>query len=173
MLITELINQAFGISKERLPEFHKRWITISHKTGALLPNSLLVTSIQRAGELDVLLRCMEVDVLESNAKDDHFLVHYQMMFSEYWIGAIYESIRLLQERKLKNRANFDELAHHLRMLRIPLEKHEIAADKRLGSPLPMHKARAFKDGPIYHYVPSDNMRSHIMPVRITIRGSLA
>lgn len=171
--VVELVNNAFKISRERFTDFHKKWISVSYKVGGLLPNSLLVMSIQRAGELDLLLRCMEADVLKSNAKEDHFFVHYQMMFSEYWIGAIYESVRLLQERKLKNGTNFDELAHHLRMLRIPLEKHEIAADKKLDKPLPMHKAAAFEDGPLYHYAPGDNLRCHIMPIRITTRGSLA
>ena len=52
--------------------------------------------------------------------------HYNKMFSEMWIGSVYETIRLLRSRGLVERTEkFEGLAHDLRLLRIPLDKHEI------------------------------------------------
>ena len=52
-----------------------------------------------------------------------------------------EIFGLLRTRKLVlDNPAFETLAHDLELLRIPLEKHEIAADKKLTEPLLMQES---------------------------------
>src|SRR6266545_4559907 len=106
---------------------------VSYRIGGQLPASLLVSSVQRAGELDLLLRCMEDElsvVIDSPKPDLSF--HYQALLSELWVGHVYEIFRLLKDRKrAPDNQDFDNLAYHPRLLRIPLDKHEIPGDRKL------------------------------------------
>ena len=89
----------------------------------------------------MVLRCMEDDFQAETPPISEVGInpfHYQAMLSELWIGAIYEVFRLLIDRKLApNDQTFTAIAHELRLLRISLEKHEIAADRKLLGPLQM------------------------------------
>jgi hypothetical protein len=65
------------------------------------------------------------------------------------------------------------LAHELRLLRIPLEKHEIAADRKLTEPLRMHRQPPNNDDTdSYEYSNNDARKAHIMPTGISSRGSV-
>jgi hypothetical protein len=58
--------------------------------------------------------------------------HYQKMLADLWIGSLYETTRMLIERKLApDTDEYRSLAHAFRLIRIPLEKHEIALDHKL------------------------------------------
>ncbi|AOL03568.1 hypothetical protein WI95_06300 [Burkholderia contaminans] len=58
------------------------------------------------------------------------------MLSELWVGSAYEIVRLLDERKLAPASmDFTELHDELRTIRVPVEKHEIARDRKLQAPL--------------------------------------
>jgi hypothetical protein len=59
MKVGELIQTAFRQASIRNPDLHAAWVTTSYRLGGLLPASTLVSSVQRAGELDQLIRCME------------------------------------------------------------------------------------------------------------------
>jgi hypothetical protein len=59
--VTQLITAAFILARSRYPELDKTWVSISVRVGGLLPNSLLMASVQRTVELDMVLRCMEDD----------------------------------------------------------------------------------------------------------------
>ena len=49
-----------------------------------------------------------------------------------WVGSLYETLRLLEDRKLvADSEELRALAHGLRLLRIPLEKHEITSQGQL------------------------------------------
>lgn len=180
MIVSRLITTAFQEAASQYPDIHHKWVAISQRIGALLPESLLIVSVQRSGRLDVVLRCMEDDFAPQSGGTgsiDALSVEYQAMLSDIWIGVAYEIFRLLiGERKLVVAS--DELmaiAHDLRMLRIPLEKHEIAGDKKLPETLLMQKSFAASDGvesEHYFYRKSDAQKSHIMPSAISPRGSL-
>ncbi len=176
MTVTQLITAVFMLTRSRCPELQKTWINVSFKVGGLLPNSLLIVAVQRAGELDIVLRCMEDDSSppqEGSGEADIFSFHYQKMLSELWVGEVYEIFRLLNERKLAPDSDpFRALAHDLRLLRIPLEKHEIALDKKLTGPLQMQRHPQNKDETdIYEYSKDDPQKAHIMPSQISSRGS--
>jgi hypothetical protein len=155
MTVAQLISAAFNLARSLNPGLPEAWIRVSAKIGGLLPSSLLVVSVQRAGELDIVLRSMEDNFSPPQGEADVnlFSGHYQTMFSEIWIGDVYEIARLLRKRKLVGEdQDFTQLFHDLELLRIPLEKHEIAKDQKA--------------------VEKDPQRAHIMRREISSRGSL-
>lgn len=181
MNVTQLITAAFILARSRYPELCTIWNRISFQVSALLPNSLLMVSVQRMGDLDMILRAMEDDYSpltegtgEAGRPADLFSDHYHLMLSELWVGAVYEVFRLLIERKLTPDSDaIRALAHDLRLLRIPLEKHEIAADRKLSETLRMQRYPPNNnETDSYHYSKNDARRAHIMPSGISSRGSV-
>ena len=176
MTVTQPIARAFMLARSRYPELHKTWNGISARVGGVLPNSLLFPSIQKTGDLDMMLRAKEDDFSaapEGAGDEDLFSDHYQLMFSELWVGAVYEIFRLLKERKLvPDRGAFKTLADDLTLLRIPLEKHEIATEWELSKPLLMQRNPPNNDKTdIYQYSKSDPQRAYNMPSGFSSRGS--
>jgi len=169
-----LIAGAFGLARGKHPELNKTWIAISFQIGSLLPNSLLVSSLQRVGELDLVLRCMEDDFQPPKEDEpEQFHTHYQLMLSEIWIGAIYEIFRLLIAREL---APHDDvwlsIKRDLELLRMPIDKHELAGDNKLSEPLLMQKTPPNGDNTDnYSYSKKDPKKAHIMPISISDNGS--
>ena len=177
MPVSLLTAQAFQLGLSRYQELHRTWIKISHRVGGQLPGSLLAFSMQRAGELDALLRCMEDEVFQLDAAaEDIKLIsfNYQSMLSELWIGTVYEIFRVIKQRKLlPSNDDFARLAHELKLLRITLEKYEIADDRKLSGPLHMKREppkNAARDS--YVYLSDDPKKAHIMPGGISRRGSM-
>ena len=177
--VTQLITAAFMLARFRYPELHKTWNSISARVGGLLPNSLLLSLVHRTGDLDMILRAMEDDfspAREGAGEVDLFSFHYQKMLSELWVCDVYEIFRLLTDknRKLAPKSNvITVLAHDLKLLRIPLEKHEIAADKKLSEPLLMQTyAPNNNETDSYYYSKSDARRAYNMPSGVSSRGSV-
>jgi hypothetical protein len=174
--VAQLITAAFNLSRSRRQELHRTWISISFKVGGLLPASQLFTAVQQSGDLDLVLRSMEDDfsLPQVSAEPENFSLHYQKMLSEMWVGEVYEIFRLLGDRKVAPDSDaFRTLAHDLRLLRIPLEKHEIALDRKLSEPLVMAKQPPNTDDTdIYRYSRSDPQRAHSLPTSLSSRGSM-
>ena len=133
MTIGTQIANAFDNAKNRYPELHSTWIRISYRVGSRLIDSLLPRNIQREGDVDILLRCMEDEAAQDDPTGfDGGVFGYQKMLSEYWVGGMYETLRLLRQRGLADTSSsFAEILGDLELLRIPLEKHEIAKDFRV------------------------------------------
>lgn len=106
--------------------------------------------------------------------DEILSFNCQVMLSEIWICNSYEVFRLLQHRKLVDQNDaFEALAHDLKLLRIPIEKHEIANDRKLSAPLKMQ--RLPREGEVtshYEYSKSDPRKAHIMGAGLSGRGSV-
>jgi hypothetical protein len=172
------IAAAFHLARAKYQEANAHWIRLSFRVGSRLPASLLFLSIQKDGEVDLVIRCME-DELSNNIADGHtddplFAGHYLNLLSAYWIGSMYETFRLLRERDLETETGaFAEIFRSLELLRIPLEKHEIAKDRLLDEPLRLIPNPAKGDPTdIYSYSSKDKSRAHIMPMGISSRGSV-
>src|ERR1700674_530451 len=175
MDVSTLIIEAFQKANLSHQTVAQTWVSVSYRVGGLLPNSLLGAAIQRDGNVDVVLRSMEDELAAPKATGPHMMhFHYQKMLSELWVGSVYETVRLLVERKLGPADSvFRELAHDLTMLRIPLEKHEIARDKKLTAPLQMRRLPPNNgETGIYEYPKDDSTKAHIMPVGTSGRGSV-
>jgi hypothetical protein len=175
--VTMSIVAAFRRAGQRNRPLHESWVKVSFRAGSVLPQSQLSVSIQRAGELDLVLRCMEDDHSEAMQleKDtpELFLFHYQLLLSELWIGSVYEILRLIKEHSgpLCD-SDVAAVAHDLRLLRIPLEKHQIAQDRILTESLRMQRFPPNgNETDIFEYSKTDPKRSHIMPISLSPRGS--
>jgi hypothetical protein len=133
-------------------------------------------SIQRDGEVDLVLRCMEDEVapMAATQQDDPlFITNYLDLLSTYWIGGMYETFRLLRERKLAgDDQQFSAIFTDLELLRIPLEKHEIAKDRALKEPLTLVRNPPRDGDETFSYARNDPKRSHIMPTGLSPRGSM-
>lgn len=123
-----------------------------------------------------MLRCMEDEYVSGELHDDlrPWVAEPLAFLSEAWIGLVYEIVRLAHERRLVNENDFFEgLAHELRLLRVTMEKYEIAQDRRLTAPVLMSRAPGKQEGEgDYSYDKKDPLRAHIMPTGISHRGSM-
>jgi hypothetical protein len=160
--VSNLIDQAFAEAASRNLEQRGAWLNISVKIGGLLPSSLLIVTLQKIGNLDLLLRAMEEEFRQSPNRDGTRLA----MLSERWIAATYEVFRLLKARRLYSGETFENLERDLKLIRIPLEKHEIPEEWMLDGATEMTRTPPNNDASdFYEYVPGqkDPLRAHIMP----------
>jgi len=177
MTVTTLLVSAFSQAAASQRGIHERWIKASVRVGGLLPTSTLMMSLQSLGHLDMVIRMMENDFSSpERLRSDDTVVAYaltcQKLFSELWVGSAYEVVRLLRERELGLITDdFNRLMSDLELLRIPLEKHEIAKDKKLDMPLVMRRVPAEPNDVDFIYDKTDKQRAHIMPSGISDRGS--
>ncbi len=147
-------------------------------------------NIQRQGDLDLVLRCME-DEFEANKAAEiadttgsNMTFHYQLTLSETWIVGCYEILRAFRQRdseavklgerpsRVSDMASFKSILADLELLRMPLAKFEIAKDKDLKEPLPMKRGPP-NDDPSDQtiYDRKDPARYHTMPTGMSSRGS--
>jgi hypothetical protein len=146
------------------------WRELSWKFGGILPHSLLMVTIQKDGEVDLILRCIEDDaaaVIRNKGQEglEEFDADFSATVVRYWIGSMYETFRVLKN-KIKENSNplVHEIYDDLRLIRIPLEKHEIASDGELKEPLKLAPTgEAPDEATVYVYDKKDPFRSHIMP----------
>lgn len=183
MTVKQLMSTAFRLAFTQHREIRQAWIDISLRIGGLLPASELLVSIQRIGDLDIVLRCMEEETTADTSRqqevtgEEDFSFHYQVMLSEVWICNSYEIFRLLKTRKLVNQNDvFKTLVDDLTLLRVTIEKHEIANRQYTTNDInPMQMQRLSREGEVtgdYEYSRSDPRRAHIMGKRLSGRGSL-
>ena len=173
--VSDLMVNAFVWARKQQSSTVKVWVGVSHRVGGLLPKSGLLVSVQRIGELDVLLRCME-DEAQANMgriRESLWILHLQTMLSGIWVCELYEVFRLLKERELVARDDtFDSLENDLRALRITISKHEIAADNKLPGKSVLMKSKGATDAEAYEYRAKDPQRAHIMSMGLSVRGSV-
>jgi len=179
MEVTARISEAFVNARSRYERLDRSWVNTFAKIGSLLPRSLLMVSIQRDGALDLMLRRMENELsqtTQSIASSNIFGFHYHKMFAELWVGGMYETFRLLNDQTRKLVPATDEyksLASGLKLLRVPLEKHEIAGDRKLAEALQTYRTPPRNDDrEMYKYEKNDPLRAHIMPSGVSVRGSV-
>ena len=177
MRVNAAISLGFRIAAVAHREINERWIKASFRVGGALPSSSLVSSVQRCGELDMVLRAMEEELPIPEPTQDNvefFAFHYKALLSDIWIGSVYEIARLQLERSFSpENGPLASIAHTLRLLRIPIEKHEIALDRKLKEPLSMQKSPENGDASdLYIYDKTDPKRGHIMPMGMSERGSI-
>lgn len=187
--VTQLVVAAFTHARAHQQGLAERWVKVSYRIGGYLPNSLMTASVQREGEIDAVLRCMEVDCanrMKAQSDDgDLFSFHYQAMFSVSWISNCYEFLRAVKQRKIEREkkgevvaseafnTEFNNVFRGFEILRVTLDKHELPRDRQLAQPLQMERTPKI-DGSrdTYTYDKSDTKRGHIMPSGVSQRGSI-
>jgi len=169
MDVTAALSASLSDAKDRFPEVYEGWRKASFLYGGRLPRSLLIGQLQKLGKLDVLIRCLEQEFRPDYS--DLEALDTQTMLSEHWVSSVYEVLRLLKSRNLEASDPFIAMMRDFELVRITLDKHEVAGDRKLKEPLQMVSAGK---GPTttYSYDPLDPTRSHIMRVGINPRGSI-
>jgi hypothetical protein len=157
---------AFQGSQNKEPEIYARWIRMSHMIGSRLPQSLLSVSIQHLGELDLLCRAIERELLQQPPRNGEmdFRPNYLGVLSDLWIGSAYAICYTLRGRKILFDENFLALADDLRKIRVQTEKYEVPSDKKLTEPLRFSPTQLRADeteAPIFIYDKDDPLRAHI------------
>lgn len=88
----------------------------------------------------------------------------RVTLSELWLGSTHEFVRLLRDRKLIDDGDGAAIAHDLRLLRVAIEKHEIAGDRDMKARLQLRRMPSLNDrSDLYVYDKTDRKRAHIMP----------
>ncbi len=186
--VSPYIASAFQIARAKYNVKQASWTNLSARLAGRFSLPIAMISLQRLGDLDLLLRCME-DEFQANqsaeAADnlglDHTF-HYQLMLSESWVVACYEILRAFRQRDdeaylgvdgVSAMAAFKSIFVDVELLRMPLAKYEIAKDKRMKEPLTMRAIPPNNDATDEHiYDKKDPTRSHIMPTGMSGRGSM-
>ena len=183
--VSFLLNSLFTVARVKYGAKMEAWVLLSYRLSSRFNLLAAVQSIQREGDLDILLRCLE-DEFDPNKVADgmDFSTHYQMMFSETWVVGCYEILRafLQRDREATTVGNptsgvsemdeFKSIFADLELLRMPIAKFEIAKFTKTMHPLDMHHAGVEETKPNSPYDSKDPARSHIMPRRLSYRGSV-
>jgi hypothetical protein len=176
MSVSEKVAAAFDEAARMQPDLRTSWLRVSVCLGGALPASTLMSSVQRDGELDLVLRCMEDERTIELARGPQGLPEPppQQMLSEMWVGSVYESLRIVEREGAIATDDVRSLTEDFRLLRVPLEKHQIAFEKdKLSAPLTLQKTPPKGDQTdIYVYDKADPKRAHIMPTKLSTRASL-
>jgi hypothetical protein len=167
----------FLSARARHGALHKSWIKASFVLGGRLPASLLMTSVQRDGDIDMVLRSVEDEIASgaTNLQDPILSpLHYLNHLSNCWISSVYETLRLLRGRKkLEESDQAADLFRAIELVRMTIDKHEIAGESGLKAPLQMTRLSANGEPTdAYVYARNDSSRGHIMPTGLSPRGSL-
>ena len=189
-LVSSLLNALFNATLAKYGAEYEAWVQLSYRLSGRFKLDTAVSSIQREGSLDILLRCLEDEFNTKRGASENkeppgvdFSYHYQMMFSETWIVGCYEILRAFRQRdseaKKAGRATsgvselneFKSIFSDLELLRMPIAKFEIAKDNKLEQPLPMRRFGDDGTKPIEYYDPKDPGRFHTMPKGMSARGS--
>lgn len=181
--VSPLLNRLFNVARAKYRAENEAWVQLSYRLSGRFNLDAAVPSIQREGDLDILLRCLEDEFNTNNdASGMDFSFHYQMMFSETWIVGCYEILRAFQQRDrdaakdgratsgVSELGAFKSIFADFELLRMPIAKFEIAKDSNL-QPRPMRRVGDGEAKPIEFYDPKDPSRFHIMPTGVSPRGS--
>jgi hypothetical protein len=182
--VSPLLNGLFNVARAKYKAEKEAWVQLSSCLSGRFNLLTAVQSIQREGDLDLLLRCLEDEFNTNNdAPGVDFSSHYQMMFSEMWIVGCYEILRAFKQRDreaaearratsgVSELGEFESIFADLELLRMPIAKFEIAKDDKLRQPRPMRRVGEGEAKPIEFYDPKDPSRFHIMSKGVSRRGS--
>jgi hypothetical protein len=181
--VSPLLNSLFNVARAKYRAEHEAWVQLSYRLSGRFNLVTAIPSIQREGDLDILLRCLEDEFDTNKASGTNFAFHYQLMFSETWIVNLYEILRAFQQRDreaakagrptsgVSELNEFKSIFTDFELLRMPIAKFEIAKDDKLMQPLPMRRVGSDETKSIEFYDPKDPSRFHIMPQGVSSRGS--
>jgi hypothetical protein len=186
--VSPYIASAFQIARAKYNVEHVSWTNLSFRLAGRFSLPIAMISLQRQGDLDLLLRCMEDEFQANKVAEtadklgDDFTFHYQMMLSESWVVGCYEILRAFRQRDDEGNLGadgvsaleaFKSIFADLELLRMPIAKYEIAKDNRMKEPLTLRAIPPNIDATDVHiYDKKDPTRSHIMPAGMSDRGSM-
>jgi len=184
--VSPLLTGVFNIARTKYRAENEAWIKLSFVLSGRFNLPVASINIQRQGDLDLLLRCLEDEFDATKAATgtpESFVFHYQLMLSESWVVGCYEILRAFRQRDdealkagvrpfgVSEMGSFKSIFADFELLRMPMAKFEIAKDKKMKQPLPMRKVGEGDEAAQHFYDPKDPARYHIMPTFVGPRGS--
>ncbi len=182
--VSPLLNLLFNVARAKYRAENEAWVQLSHRLSGRFNLVAALSSMQREGDLDILLRCLEDEFnMNKDPSGMDLTFHYQMMFSETWIMGCYEILRAFKQRDrdateagrptsgVSELDEFKSVFTDFELLRMPIAKFEIAKDMTLKQPMPMRRVGDDETKPVEFYDPKDPGRFHIMPTGVSPRGS--
>lgn len=170
--VRQIVCQAFYCSAIKHSDEHKRWVNLSHDLGSRIAEGA-VLSIQCLGDLDIIVRAMEDELVEQGFAEPDVMefpaLTLQSHLSDVWVGGAYEIFRLAKSR-LQEDAEAVQLHDALRLLRIPLEKYELPKDDKLKDVVRMAPLGGGEDD-VRIYDKNDKSKSHLIPRSLSNLGS--
>jgi hypothetical protein len=183
--VSPLLIGLFNVARAKYPAENAAWVQLSFRLSGRFNLGTAAPSIQREGDLDLMLRCLEDEFNTNNeASGVDFSSHYQMMFSEAWIVGCYEILRAFRQRDrdaakagsatscVSELGEFKSIFTDFALLRMPIAKFEMANDRCVKQPMPMRRVGDDEAKPIEFYDPKDPSRFHITPTGVSRRGSV-
>lgn len=186
--ISPWINNAFTLARAKYRAEHTAWTKLSVILSGRFNLPIAAINIQRQGDLDLLLRCIEDEFDANRAAESadatglNMTFHYQLMLSETWIIGCYEILRAFRQRDedalkigarpsgVSDMQEFKSIFSDLELLRMPMTKFEIAKDKSLKELLAVRYFEEPSADPQF-YDNKDPARYHVMPNGMSARGS--
>jgi hypothetical protein len=188
--ISPWINAAFNVARAKYRSEHTAWTNLSGVLSGRFNLPVATINIQRQGDLDLLLRCME-DEFEANKAAEmadttgsDMTFHYQLALSETWVVGCYEVMRAFRQRDrdalkagvrpsgVSDMKSFQSIFADLELLRMPMTKFEIAKDEKLKEPLPLQRSPPNANATDQTFYDSkDPARYHLMPSGLSLRHS--
>ena len=184
--VSPLVTGVFNIARTKYHAEHGAWIKLSFVLSGRFNLPVASVSIQRQGDLDMLLRCLEDEFDAKKAaveSPENSVVHSQLMLSEAWVVGCYEILRAFRQRDddalkagvrpsgVSEMESFKSIFADFEFLRMPMAKFEIAKDHKMKQPLRMQKFGETNEVAPHFYDPKDPARYHIMPTGVGQRGS--
>jgi hypothetical protein len=188
--VSPLINLAYNVARAKYRAEHTAWTNLSGILSGRFNLPVAAMNIQRQGDLDLLLRCMEdefeankaAEIADTSGSDMTF--HYQLSLSETWVVGCYEILRAFRQRDrdavkagvrpsgVSDTKSFISIFADLELLRMPMTKFEIAKDDKLKEPLPLQRSPPNANASDQTFYDSkDPGRYHIMSSGLSPRHS--
>ncbi len=170
-MISTLIALMHSQAAAKYPELQKTWITVSGRLAGQISGGPFVFDAQQCGHIDLLIRCLEdeFDPQNPNVELTMMVDTYKVMLSNMWIGAMYEIFRSLNQvnKEVFASKELSDIYRHLRMLRVSIEKHEIARDHKLKEPLQLVASpRNGDETDFREYDPKSPNKHYILPTSV-------
>jgi hypothetical protein len=84
--VSPLLNELFNVARAKYRAENEAWVQLSFRLSGRFNLVTAAPTIQREGDLDLLLRCLEDEFSTNNDTSGvDFSFHYNVMFSETWI----------------------------------------------------------------------------------------
>jgi hypothetical protein len=166
-VIANLLNTAQNVAHARQPALWTAWVNLSFRLGCAIPGFALSITIQKDGDVDLILRCLEDDmaalIQKSQGSPPATDIGFYRTLIRYWIGSMYETFRILKNARPADQ-RIKRIHDELALIRMPLEKLEIASDHKLSAPLKLKRFPPNGDASDeVVYDKSNKYKSHIMP----------
>lgn len=171
--VFQLLQGAFDLAAASHYPIRESWVNLSFRLSGSTPHGTMAISVQRIGDLDVLLRSLEAETASGQVPEGITADSNHILLAELWVGSAYEIFRVLKSYIAQDvNSEIHALAYDLALVRMPLEKYQVQGDRGLQVPIELERWPS-RDGDMPLVYDSKNpTRTYIVPKGRSARGSV-